>query len=266
MDLEIWVRSFVFLAVLATMLAWETWRPFRRPVISRWRHRLNNLALVLIDTAVLRLCLPAAAVGAAAWADVHGIGLLRLTRLPVALEWAIAILALDFAIYLQHRLMHALPLLWRLHRVHHTALDFDTTTGVRFHPVEILVSMLLKMALVVLLGAPPGAVLVFEVLLSSAALFNHGNVTLPGWIESRVRSVLVTPDVHRIHHSVLRSEHDRNYGFLLVVWDRLLGTYAGAPRGGQAGFRIGLETPRDARAVDLSSLLWQPFGRTRRGL
>lgn len=257
LESELWLRLGGFLGVLALMLAWETWWPRRARLVGATRHRLNNLALVVVDTALLRLVAPAAAVAAALWAESHGWGLLNVLHWPAGLELALAVVALDLAIYLQHRVFHALPLLWRLHRVHHTDLDLDTTTGLRFHPLEMLLSAGVKAVVVLALGAPAAAVVLFEVLLNACALFNHGNVALPRPLERWVRRVLVTPDVHRVHHAVPRADHDRNFGFMLICWDRLFGTYQ--PALGAGDERIGLATPRDRRAVDLHWLLLQPF-------
>lgn len=264
MESEPWLRVGSFAGVLALMLLWERRRPRRQPRVAPWLHRLNNLALSVVSAALARVLLPAAAVGAALWAEARGWGLLNQFPWPASLEVPLAVLALDLAIYLQHRLFHALPALWRLHRVHHSDIDLDTTTGVRFHPVEILLSLLIKAALVALLGASAAAVLVFEVLLNACSLFNHGNVSLPPALERRVRRVLVTPDLHRVHHGVDRAEHDRNFGFMLVWWDRLFGTYREQPAPGLEEPLIGLASPRDRRAVALHWLLWQPFTDRRR--
>jgi sterol desaturase/sphingolipid hydroxylase (fatty acid hydroxylase superfamily) len=251
------IRLAAFAGVLALMLLWEHLAP-RRPAGNGLR-RLNNLALVGLDTLVVRLAFPVLAVGFAAQMQARGIGLLNLFALPDWLAISAGIIMLDLAIYGQHRLFHALPFLWRLHRVHHSDPAFDTTTALRFHPLEILVSMAFKLAVVALLGPPPLAVLLFEIILNAAALFNHGNISLPASIEARLRGLLVTPDLHRIHHSVHDDEQNHNFGFNLSIWDRLFGTLAAQPRDGHDGMRIGLPAFRDNRAQWLDQLLLQPF-------
>jgi sterol desaturase/sphingolipid hydroxylase (fatty acid hydroxylase superfamily) len=253
------LRLGVFLGVLSAMALWEAVAP-RRPQRYRRRQRWpHNLLLVALDTLAVRLIFPLAAVGAALIATEHGWGLLNALTLPPWLALPVAVLALDFVIYLQHRLFHAVPWLWRLHRVHHADLEFDVTTGVRFHPLEILLSMGIKLAAVVALGAPALAVLIFEVLLNATSLFNHGNVRLPERLDRVLRLFLVTPDMHRVHHSIVRRETDSNFGFNLPWWDRLLGTYRAQPAAGHLGMTIGIEQFREARELRLDRLLLQPF-------
>jgi len=253
------LRLGVFLGVLSAMALWEAVAP-RRPQRYRRRQRWpHNLLLVALDTLAVRLIFPLAAVGAALIATEHGWGLLNALTLPPWLALPVAVLALDFVIYLQHRLFHAVPWLWRLHRVHHADLEFDVTTGVRFHPLEILLSMGIKLAAVVALGAPALAVLIFEVLLNATSLFNHGNVRLPERLDRVLRLFLVTPDMHRVHHSIVRRETDSNFGFNLPWWDRLLGTYRAQPAAGHLGMTIGIEQFREARELRLGRLLLQPF-------
>lgn len=256
---EPWVRLSAFAGVLAAMAVWETLVPRRRRAIPRARRWPGNLGIVVIDTLVLRVAFPTAAVGLALLAEAQGWGLLNTVTLPHWGAVILAVLALDLAIYLQHVLFHAVPALWRLHRVHHADLEFDVTTALRFHPVEILLSMGLKMAAVAAIGAPPVAVLVFEVLLNACAMFNHGNVRLNGAVDRRLRRVLVTPDMHRVHHSVIRNETNSNFGFCLSWWDRLLGTYRPQPAAGHEGMVIGLEQFRDPRELRLDRLLLQPL-------
>jgi len=215
---------------------------------------------VAIDTLLLRLVFPAAAVGAAADAATNGWGLLQLLDAPAWLAVPLAMLALDLAIYGQHRLSHVWPPLWRLHRVHHCDLDIDVSTALRFHPLEILLSMLYKIAAVYLLGAPPLAVLLFEMLLTGCAMFNHSNLRLPARADAALRRLLVTPDMHRVHHSTRRTEHDSNFGFSLSCWDHLFASYRAQPAGGHGLMRIGLDSPRDsARCASLAGLLRLPF-------
>lgn len=252
------LRFGAFCSVLAVMLLWELAAPRRRRALPRLLRWSNNLALVVLDTAILRLAFPMLAVGFAAVAQVRGWGLFNLVELPGWLVFALAFLALDFAIYLQHVVFHHVPVLWRLHRMHHADVDFDTTTGIRFHPLEIMVSMAIKLALVAVLGAPPVAVLVFEVVLNATSLFNHGNVTLGRW-DKAVRSLFVTPDMHRVHHSVIREEHDSNFGFNFSLWDRLCGTYRAQPAAGHETMAIGLDHFRARRESMLDRLLTQPF-------
>jgi sterol desaturase/sphingolipid hydroxylase (fatty acid hydroxylase superfamily) len=251
------LRASCFLAVLLIMLGWERASPRRAPSTPRRRRRLVNLSLVVIDAALLWL-LPAAAVGAALLAGVHGWGLFNNVAAPRWLAAVVAVVALDLGVWAQHVAMHKVPL-WRLHRVHHSDLDFDTTTGVRFHPLEILLSLIYKAMLVVALGAPAAAVVAFEILLNASSLFAHGNIRLPPALDRAMRSVVVTPDMHRVHHSVRREETDSNYGFNLSVWDRLFGTYRAQPRAGHDGMIIGLPEFRRAREQRLGRLLLQPL-------
>lgn len=253
------VRLWVFLGTLTAMIAWEMASPRRRldiPRVIRWS---NNLALVVIDTAILRLTFPLLAVGLAQLAQDKGWGLFNLLDLPVWVAVIASMLLLDLAIYLQDVLFHAVPWLWRLHRMHHADLDFDTTTGLRFHPVEILLSMAIKLAVVGAIGAPPVAVLAFEIILNATALFNHANIRLPTAVDSALRLVLVTPDMHRVHHSSDPRETNSNYGFSVPWWDRLLGTYVAQPAKGQKGMEIGLEQFRTARDLWLDKMLFQPL-------
>lgn len=253
------IRLSAFLGVLMMMAIWEMAAPRRVRVVSRWVRWPSNLGLVAINTLALRVILPSAAVGAAVLAQQRSWGLLNNVALP---EWGrivIAILVLDLAIYLQHVMFHAVPALWRLHRMHHTDLDFDVTTGARFHPIEILLSMVLKITVIAALGAPPFAVLVFEIVLNATAMFNHGNVGLPERLDRIVRWIVVTPDMHRVHHSVVPRETNSNFGFNLPWWDRLCGTYRAQPAAGHEGMTIGLDQFRDPGQLRLDRMLMQPF-------
>lgn len=253
------IRLACFLTVLLAMMLWE-WRRPRRPLsLPRARRWPANLGIIVVDGVVLRLAFPILAVGAAELAETHGWGLFHGLRAPFWLACAGSLLLLDLTIYAQHVVFHKVPLLWRLHRMHHTDLDFDVTTALRFHPLEIVLSMLVKLAVVLILGAPPVAVMLFEVILNATALFNHGNVRLPERTDRALRRLLVTPDMHRVHHSARPEETDRNFGFNLPWWDRLFGTYRDQPRDGHAGMTIGLEYFRDWRAIRLHGLLAQPF-------
>lgn len=233
--------------------------PFRQPVQRRGRRWLTNLGLFALDTLALRLLVPGAMLGAAVVAGERGWGLFNLAALPPWLAIAAAVVALDFALWVQHWATHRVPLLWRMHRVHHADRDFDVATAARFHPFEIVLSMLYKMAVVMALGAPVLAVFLFEVMFTAATLFNHSNTHLPRWAEGAVRSVLVTPDMHRIHHSARMSETDSNYGTLLPWWDRLFRTYVAEPEAGQAGIVIGLERWQNEEPQKLGWSLRMPF-------
>ena len=253
------IRLSCFLGVLLAMMGWE-WRwPRRTLSLSRARRWPANLAIILIDSGVLRWLFPVLAVGMAELAENRNWGLFHGLNAPFWLAFVATLLLLDLTIYAQHVAFHKIPLLWRLHRMHHTDLDFDVTTALRFHPLEIVLSMLLKLAMVVLLGTPPVAVMLFEVILNATALFNHGNVRLSRKLDRALRWVLVTPDLHRVHHSIHREETDSNFGFNLPWWDRLFGTYRDQPRDGHVGMTIGLEYFRDWRATRLDGLLLQPF-------
>jgi sterol desaturase/sphingolipid hydroxylase (fatty acid hydroxylase superfamily) len=253
------IRLAVFLSVLALMALWELAAPKRRLDIPRLVRWSNNLALVAIDTVLVRLLFPVLATGVAIWAEARGFGLIHLAGLGGTAAFVLGFLALDLAIWAQHRIFHAVPVLWRLHRMHHADLDFDVTTGLRFHPGEIILSMLVKMGIVALLGVPPLAVLAFEVVLNSTSLFNHGNVRLPARLEAILRLLVVTPDMHRVHHSAIPEETNSNFGFNLPWWDRLFGTYRRTPRLGHDGMTIGLNRFRDPSELRLDRMLLQPF-------
>lgn len=253
------VRAACFVLILVAMAWWEHRRAARPLSMSKLRRWTANLGLVVVNSLVLRLALPILAVGLASVAESRGSGLLNLLALPAWLEFVLALLVLDLAIYGQHLAMHRFALLWRLHRMHHSDVDFDTTTGLRFHPLEIVLSMLYKLLVVLALGPSPAAVLVFEIVLNGTALFNHGNVRLPGHMDRWLRLLVVTPDMHRVHHSVIRRETDSNFGFNLPWWDRIFGTYREQPAHGHGGMTIGLAEFRDRRFLSLHWLLLQPF-------
>ncbi|MEQ8798354.1 MAG: sterol desaturase family protein [Salinisphaeraceae bacterium] len=259
MQFESWIRLGVFGGVLAAMVIWEFASPRRRDDIPRLLRWSGNLGIVALDTVIVRLLFPAAAVGVALLAREGGWGLFNVFDVPGWLAILAAVVLLDFVIYLQHVLFHAVPGLWRLHRMHHADLAFDTTTGLRFHPIEIVLSMALKIAMVAALGAPPVAVLIFEVLLNATSLFNHGNVSLPPRLDRLLRWVVVTPDMHRVHHSWHPDETNSNFGFNLPWWDRLLGTYQPQPRDGHDGMTIGINLFRDRKWERLDRMLIQPF-------
>jgi len=255
------VRLTFFFVALGLVAIWEMIAP-RRPLgVSKPVRWYTNLGMVVIDAVLLRVLIPAQAVGVAALVGSRGVGILNAFKLP---DWAavvIAVVALDFVIYLQHVMFHTIPAFWRFHMVHHTDLDFDTTTGVRFHPLEILLSMGIKMGAVAVLGAPVVAVVIFEVLLNATSMFEHGNVRLHNRLDRMLRFAVVTPEMHRVHHSVIRQEHNSNFGFNLPWWDRLLGTYRDQPEAGHEEMTIGLGPFRDSRALTLPRLLILPFTR-----
>lgn len=253
------LRLAAFLGVLAIMALWELITPRRRVEIPRVIRWSNNLALVVIDTVVLRLTFPILAVGLAVMAADRGWGLFNIVAVPGWLAILISVITLDLVIYLQHVMFHAVPALWRLHRMHHADLEFDVTTGLRFHPVEILLSMGIKLAVVVALGPPAVAVLIFEVLLNATAMFNHSNIRLPTFLNRVLRLIVVTPDMHRVHHSIRPEETNSNFGFNLPWWDRLLGTYKAQPKAGHEGMSIGIKQFRTRRDLWLDRMLVQPI-------
>jgi sterol desaturase/sphingolipid hydroxylase (fatty acid hydroxylase superfamily) len=253
------VRLGVFAGVFAAMALWELLAPRRRQAIGRLRRWPSNLGIVLLDTLLVRLVFPVAAVGVAVLAEARGWGLFQPLEMPAWLAIIASVILLDLIIYLQHVLFHAVPLLWRLHRMHHADLDFDVTTGVRFHPLEILLSMAIKLGVVAALGAPAVAVLLFEVLLNATTMFNHGNVRLPGRLDRVLRWIVVSPEMHRVHHSVVPRETNSNFGFNLPWWDRLFGTYRAEPAAGHEEMTIGIGQFRHPRELRLDRMLLQPF-------
>jgi len=259
-EFEIAVRLGFFGGVLLVMTLWELLAP-RRPLTVRKAPRwASNLGLVALNIVLARLLIPVTAVAAAIVAQSRGWGVLHLIDWPFWVELVLALLVFDLTIYLQHVLFHAVPLLWRLHLVHHADLDFDVTTGLRFHTLEILLSALIKLAAVVVIGPSAMAVVIFEVLLNATAMFNHSNVQMPAWLDTALRWLVVTPDMHRVHHSVIRREANSNFGFNLPWWDFLLGTYRGQPHEGHDGMTIGVTHLRDELEVDrLPRMLVIPF-------
>jgi len=253
------IRFLFFIGILGLMSIWEKLSPRRPSNTSKRLRWFVNLGLVFINTLALRLLLPIQVLGTALFAEGRGWGLLNNISLPYWLAVVVGIVSFDFVIYLQHAMFHFIPLFWRLHRVHHTDLDFDVTTGLRFHPIEILISMGIKMLTVVALGPPALAVIFFEVLLNATSMFNHGNVQLPGSIDRVFRLLVVTPEMHRVHHSVVIKEYNSNFGFNLPWWDRLLGTYRAQPEAGHLGMIIGNSSFRDTKYLTLSWILVQPF-------
>ena len=255
-------RLSVFVGVVLAVVLAETLWPRRSRTLARLQRWPSNIGIVIVNTLLLRLLIPTAAVALAIKGEAEGWGLLRLAELPDWLAFVLALLLLDLAIYLQHMVFHMVPFLWRLHRMHHADQDFDVTTGARFHPLEILISMAIKMALVWLIGPSALAVLIFEVVLNATAMFNHGNLRLPLGFDRVLRWVVVTPDMHRVHHSIRRYETDSNYGFNLPWWDRLFGTYRAQPEDGHDAMTIGIEAFRTAADQRLDRMLVQPFRKT----
>ena len=252
------IRLAAFAGVFAVMAAWEWIVPRRKQAIGRTWRWPNNLGVVVVDALFVRILFPTA-VGLALIAEAQGFGLFNMVAFPWWIAVVLSMVILDLAIYLQHVLFHAVPALWRLHRMHHADLDIDVTTGLRFHPIEIVLSILIKFAVIAVLGAPAAAVLIFEVLLNATSSFNHGNVRIPAGIDRVLRWFVVTPDMHRIHHSILSRETNSNFGFNLSWWDHLLGSYRAQPEAGHEGMTIGIEQFRDPRELRLDRMLLQPF-------
>jgi sterol desaturase/sphingolipid hydroxylase (fatty acid hydroxylase superfamily) len=253
------IRLGAFGGVFAAMAIWEVLGPRRKQAIGRGLRWPNNLGVVLLDTLLVRLVFPATAVGLALVAEAYAWGLFHAIALPTWVGVVSSVILLDLAIYFQHVLFHAVPALWRLHRMHHADLEFDVTTGLRFHPIEILLSMMIKLAVVAALGAPAVAVLIFEVLLNATSMFNHSNVRMPLPLDRVLRWFVVTPDMHRVHHSIVSRETNSNFGFNLPWWDRLFGTYRAQPAAGHEAMTIGIEQFRDPRELRLDRMLLQPF-------
>lgn len=261
-EAEIAVRLGSATALFAALALWEWQAPRRSLAVGRRGRWFGNIGMLAVGHALVRLVMPVAEVGAALLAAEKGWGLLPFLGMPGWVATILSIVALDLTIWTQHYAFHHVPLLWRLHRVHHADVDIDVTTGLRFHPLEIVVSLMIKMAAVIALGAPAAAVVAFEVLLNATSMFNHSNVALPAWAEPVVRWLVVTPQMHEVHHSAVRAETDSNFGFNLPWWDRLFGTYRARPAAGDAVV-IGLPVFRDASERKLLRLLTQPFRATR---
>lgn len=253
------LRVGAFLAIFAAMALWEAAAPRRRSEFSRVRRWPHNLALLAIDVAVVRIVAPGAAIAVAMAGEANGWGLLNSIAPPQWLAIVAAVVFLDLAIYFQHVTFHAVPALWRLHRVHHTDLEFDVTTGTRFHPLEIVISTGIKCAAVAAIGAPAVAVLLFEILLNATAMFNHANVRIPLRIDRLLRWIVVTPDMHRVHHSIVHNESSSNFGFNATWWDRLFGTYRAQPADGHEAMTVGVDAFRTSYDLRVDRLLIQPL-------
>ena len=254
------IRMGFFFGMLLVIAVWEIIAPRRALTVSKTVRWVNNLSLVFFNSFIVRLVFPVAAIGVAAIAQQNGWGVLNYFDLPVWLAAVLAIVIMDLVIYIQHVMVHAIPLLWRLHRVHHADPDYDVTTGARFHTLEIILSMGIKFCTIVLLGPPVFAVIIFEVILNATAMFNHGNIRLPKKIDQVLRLILVTPDMHRVHHSTEDDETNSNFGFSLPWWDRIFGTYRDQPRGGHEGMKIGIRAFSSVKDVSwITGMLTLPF-------
>jgi len=253
------IRLGAFIFIFLAMALWETLWPRRQQAFARRARWPHNIGLLLVDVAVLHVVAPSTAIALALAGELHGWGLVNALALPSWIAIPLAVVLLDLTIYFQHVMFHAVPTLWRLHRVHHTDLDFDVTTGTRFHPIEILISTGIKCAAVAAIGAPATAVLAFELLLNGTAMFNHANARLPKVVDQLLRWIVVTPDMHRVHHSVVYNETNSNFGFNLPWWDRIFGTYRARPAAGHQAMTIGVDAFRTREDLRLDRLLVQPF-------
>jgi sterol desaturase/sphingolipid hydroxylase (fatty acid hydroxylase superfamily) len=257
---ETTIRLGAFFGIFSVMALWELLAPRRVLTQSKPARWMNNIALVILNTVIVRIVFPTAAIGVAAYATEQQWGLFNQVNSPAWLAVIISVVLLDGLIYMQHVMFHAVPAFWRLHRVHHADMDFDVTTGARFHPIEIVLSMLIKFAAILLLGPPLAAVVIFEVLLNATSMFNHSNVRLPLGLDRLLRVFIVTPDMHRVHHSHYAHETNSNFGFSLSLWDRLFGTYRAQPDDGHENMVIGIDTFRDSKkCIPLYRLLLMPF-------
>ncbi len=253
------IRLGVFIGLFSILAVMEFFAPRRELEHVKAKRWITNWVIVIIDSFVLRLIFTGAAAGVALWASNNGYGLFNLIGIPFALSVILSFIVLDFAIWFSHLASHKIPLLWKVHRMHHSDVDIDVSTAIRFHPIEIILSMIWKMIIVVILGAPVVSVLIFEIVLNGAAMFNHSNLKLPLGIDRILRLFIVTPDMHRVHHSIVHNETDSNYGFNLAIWDRLFNTYIDQPQAGHDGMKIGLSEWQDERPTNLIWSLKVPF-------
>lgn len=257
---ETLVRAGFFLGILILMMVWEVFSPKRVLTVSRWLRWRNNLSLTVMNAFLLRLVFPVAGTSVAMYAKLNQWGLLNQVDVPAWLAIGLSIILLDMAVYWQHFMMHAFVPLWRLHRAHHADLDIDVTTGTRFHPLEMLLSMLMKFAVIVFIGAPAMGVLFFEIILNAMAMFNHSNIQIPSGVDRVLRILIVTPDMHRVHHSTIGAEMSSNFGFNLALWDKWFGTYCAQPQAGHAAMTIGLTEWRNPDFCSrLRNILMMPF-------
>ena len=253
------IRLGIFIGLFLILAIMEFMAPRRELEHVKAKRWFTNWLIVIIDSFVLRLIFTGAAVGVAIWAEVNGYGIFNLIEVPTVVSVLVCFVILDFAIWLAHVASHKVPLLWAVHRMHHSDVDIDVSTAIRFHPIEIVLSMVWKMIIVVLLGAPAISVLIFEIVLNGAAMFNHSNIKLPLALDRVLRIFIVTPDMHRVHHSIVNQETDSNYGFNLAIWDRLFGTYIDQPEAGHDGMKIGLREWQDERPTNVLWSLKVPF-------
>lgn len=251
------IRTIVFVLVFLVISLLEISSPRRSKSDSS--RKLNNFLILIIDILCVRLIFPMASVGIATYAEINNLGLINFYDLDSTLWVVVTVLSLDFFIYIQHLLSHKFNFLWRLHRVHHSDTEFDLTTALRFHPLEIILSIFFKSILILILGCSPVAILIFETILNSTAIFNHGNVFIPKSMDKVIRLFVVTPDMHRIHHSTLNEEMNSNFGFNISIWDRLFSTYTDKPKAGHNVMKIGLNRFREKKDSSLASMLIQPF-------
>lgn len=259
-EYELIIRITAFAILFGVVAGWEILLPRRVLTVSKSLRWINNLGVVAINSMLLRIVFPAAAVGFAAYAETQGWGLFNSLKTHHLVAIIISVICLDAIIYFQHKIFHAIPILWRIHRVHHADLDFDVTTGIRFHPIEIVLSMLIKFIAIVALGPPVFAVIIFEILLNATSMFNHGNVHLPKQFDKFLRWFIVTPDMHRVHHSIELDETNSNFGFSLPWWDRLFGTYRAQPRKSHELMTIGIKEYRDTQhCAKLPGMMVLPF-------
>lgn len=257
---EMIIRLSFFFGTLLILSIWEWLLPKRHLTVSKLKRWLNNIAIIFVNSFVIRLFFPAALVGVAYYAEQHHYGLFNLITINYGLVIIISVILLDFTIYLQHVMFHAVPIFWRIHRVHHVDLDIDVTTGVRFHPIEIVISLCIKFTVVILIGAPVLAVIIFEILLNSITMFNHSNISIPNNIDNLIRKIIVTPDMHRVHHSDIPRETNSNFGFNLSIWDRICGTYQAQPSLGHENMVIGIKEIREPKyCIYLLGMLILPF-------
>lgn len=255
-----------FFGILILMAIWEGLAPRRPLTVSKTKRWVSNLSITFINSILIRILFPTAAIGVAFYAQQNHLGLFNSKFFVNSLFPVLfSVMILDFVIYLQHVMFHAIPLFWRVHRMHHVDLDFDVTTGVRFHPIEILLSLFIKFGAIILIGAPILAVIIFQILLNATSMFNHGNVRLPLILDNIIRWIIVTPDMHRVHHSDIPSETNSNFGFNLSIWDRIMGTYKDQPKLGHEQMVIGIKTIRENKyCLNLLGMLWLPFIRENR--
>ena len=253
------IRLGIFIGLFLVLAMMEYLAPRRELEHVKAKRWFTNWLIVIIDSFILRLVFTGAAVGVSLWAEINGYGLFNHVSVPSIVSVIICFIVLDFAIWVSHLASHKIPILWTVHRMHHSDVDIDVSTAIRFHPIEIILSMIWKMVIVVILGAPAVSVLIFEIVLNGAAMFNHSNIKLPLGLDRILRLFIVTPDMHRVHHSIVHDETDSNYGFNLAMWDRLFGTYIDQPEAGHNGMKIGLREWQDERPTNLLWSLKVPF-------